>query len=263
MRNRQGSGGDEASIVITQLLLSLCIVAKRRRHVTTFATNCRSFATNNGPTTVFPNIILKMAESTDDNLPKYRRRGLLALLPTELSHYPHDPDTLNQATAALRKRKKPNRSTFAPLVMSIPMDDADHNDPIEFTLFFFSSSQIGHCIRFRPILVDFVRRNRSKCRCIYIGNEEDNTIFLAGTGFFELPLGAPQRSGIVALLSASCVPSIIVVENGSGRKVTDAGLPAIEYCHTDQTSNLFQAWRQRSSGLTYTQWFMNTSCTVC
>ena len=51
---------------------------------------------------------------------------------------------------------------------------------------------------------------------------------LIHTGFYHLPFHHPKRLPLIRLLNATRVPSIIVVDNGSGRIVTQYGLEAVE-----------------------------------
>ena len=193
-----------------------------------------------------------------------RRRGVLSLLSSELAHHPFDIESLNESTSLLRKRKRRQqqqqrqrqRQHALPLE-SVVLDPTES----EFTLFYFFSTDNLNSIRFRPVLAKFVDKNRSKCHCVAVSNDDyndhHNDVFLAGTGFRFVPWDHPHRTALVRLLAVPCVPSVVVVENSTGRRITEYGMQAIEA----ENDDLFPQWRNHTSGLSYSQW-MSAYCLI-
>uniref|UniRef100_A0A7S2DZ02 Uncharacterized protein n=1 Tax=Helicotheca tamesis TaxID=374047 RepID=A0A7S2DZ02_9STRA len=145
----------------------------------------------------------------------------------------------------------------------------------EFTLFYFGESTSLHCLKVTPVLARFVNGlNHSRdereedsnttvtsskgsscdkvlpCQCICIPN--DSTVsgyetLCSGMGFWCMDFQHCNRLGIIRLLSVSVVPTVVVVNNATGRTVTDLGLDAI--IHHDDSYTLLNAWRKGESGV--------------
>jgi hypothetical protein len=179
-----------------------------------------------------------------------RRRGLLALLNEPLAYYPYNPELLQQTTHAMRRRGR-FKPTVSFTVEGIPSDS-------EWTLFFLADAKHLNSLRFRPILTDFIQQSHSECTCICIPNHEDNQDLLCGgTGFSCLSWSHPNRAALLQLLSVSEVPSVIVIENATGRRLTDKGMIAIE---SNDAQELLKRWRRQETGQTWTQTIQSGCC---
>lgn len=206
-----------------------------------------------------------------DVVPTPSRRGILSLIDGSLMHYDFDTALLEQSTANMRKIRRRRRrrhqddvesslSTTTSQQCSAAEFNPSHS---EWTLFFFGSSTNLYSLHFRPLLAEFCQNHPDEVQCICVPNDADaedeynNTtddLLLLGTGFFKLPWDHPNRSALLRLLAVTQVPTLVVVSNSDGRRVTDRGLAAVESCTTNTSNNtssataLFERWRRQSSG---------------
>ena len=192
-----------------------------------------------------------------------RRRGVLALLTGDLPYHPYDAATVSamreRGTRRNRRRSRRadddaeggQRTGSAPATVG-----GGEYDPsgCEFTLFYFADSACRNSLRFGPVLAEFVREANAAAsakavRCICVPNDagrDGASALCRGTGFLCLPFGHENRLAVVRLLSATRVPSVIVVDGKTGRKVTDLGMEGIE---ARPASEIIDAWRAGGSGL--------------
>lgn len=195
-------------------------------------------------------------ESNSDETAKSRksRPGVLGLFNSTLPKYAYDRTVLQETTHWLRRRpkKRPNPSKFT-------LKELDTSQS-EWTLLFLADAYNPNSVRFRPTLVDFLQMHaKEECQCVCITNHPEEEFVCHGTGFYCLPWQHPNRAGIFQLCGVSQVPSIIVVNNKTGRRVTDLGMLAIEYNGT-RPKELFERWRRGESGLTTVQSISSTCC---
>lgn len=89
---------------------------------------------------------------------------------------------------------------------------------------------------------------RDHCnRIICIPNQStkiNNTSILSNSGFYELLFDHPSRLSLVHLLNATRVPSMIVVQNSTGRIVTRYGWEAVEREGLD--GGILDTWIERN-----------------
>ncbi|KAI2505977.1 hypothetical protein MHU86_8477 [Fragilaria crotonensis] len=218
-----------------------------------------------------------------DVVPTPSRRGILSLIDGSLMHYDFNPALLEQSTAIMRKIRRRRRhrhhnndveskpSTTTSQQCSPAYFNPSHS---EWTLVFFGSSTNLYSLQFRPLLAEFCQNHPDEVQCICVPNDADvedehnNTtddLLLLGTGFYKLPWDHPNRSALLRLLAVTQIPTLVVVSNADGRRVTDRGVAAIELSsrtsnNTTATTNatvLFERWRRQSSG---DSWM--SSCTI-
>ena len=178
--------------------------------------------------------------TTEMSIP--RRRGILALIDGELQSYEYDAQLLEKSTAAMRRKRK--RFEQQTTISRTTRQEYYNPSRSEWTLFFFGSSNNLNCLRFRPILVDFCQNHPDKVQCICVPNDEEE-LLVQGTGFYCLPWGHTNRSALLTLLAVTQVPTLVVVSNHDGRRITDRGMSAIESNTTP--SLLFERWRKGES----------------
>jgi hypothetical protein len=77
---------------------------------------------------------------------------------------------------------------------------------------------------------------------------------LINTGFYHLPFHHPKRLALLRLLNATRVPSIIVVDNCSGRIVTQYGWEAVER----EYSGKLKKWTDGNNGYVGRQFSQNS-----
>ena len=51
------------------------------------------------------------------------------------------------------------------------------------------------------------------------------------------------------MLSISRVPTLVVIENKTGKVLTFHGMEAIEWCELDKSVHLIESWREGKSGV--------------
>lgn len=179
-----------------------------------------------------------------------RRRGVLTLVTEAIPLHDHNEISLEESSVAMRKHRiARSSSVMDPLIR-------EEYDPSksEFTLFFVGASTNLNSIRFRPKLVQFCQSNQEEVQCICVPEADD--ILLQGTGFYNLPWLHPNRSALLMLLGVTQIPTVVVVNNQDGRRITDQGLAAIE---KNDPTELLERWRRKESGLTTLQW---AGCTI-
>ena len=181
-----------------------------------------------------------------------RRPGILALLNEALPMIPYDPEILAESTRHMRKHKRPT--------LSQPV--YQNYDPTKstFTLVFIGDSKNLNAIRFRPQLVDFCQRYSEDVQGICVLNRDGEESFCDGTGFAYITFDHPNRNALLALLAVQCIPSVVVIENQTGRRITDLGMQAIEM-NSNNPKLVLARWRNRESGLDSVQW-SKLSCSV-
>ena len=218
-----------------------------------------------------------------DVVPKPSRRGILSLIDGSLMHYNYDAALLEQSTANMRKIRRRRRrrhchdvESSLSTTASQPCSAAEFNPShSEWTLLFFGSSTNLYSLQFRPLLAEFCQNHPDEVQCICVPNDADiedennNTtddLLLLGTGFYKLSWDHPNRSALLRLLAVTQIPTLVVLSNTDGRRVTDRGVAAIEASSNKTTTasssasatTLFERWRRHSSG---DSWM--SSCTIC
>eukprot|EP00542_Grammatophora_oceanica_P009559 CAMPEP_0194032590 /NCGR_PEP_ID=MMETSP0009_2-20130614/5500_1 /TAXON_ID=210454 /ORGANISM="Grammatophora oceanica, Strain CCMP 410" /LENGTH=210 /DNA_ID=CAMNT_0038673077 /DNA_START=247 /DNA_END=879 /DNA_ORIENTATION=+ len=194
-----------------------------------------------------------------------RYRGALALLGDPMPKYEYNPELLQQSSTFLRKRTARNRVSTGQEAIVQPEKEFYDTSRSEWTLIFVGDPTNRNSLRCRPLLVDFVQRHTEQCQCIYLTNREgtDALVLAEGTGFYVVEWSHPNRSALIQFLAVTRVPSVIVVENRSGRRITDWGMEAID-ARSDSaggTKEMFEAWRRRGSGLPLCS-ALTTACTL-
>lgn len=197
------------------------------------------------------------------------RRGILSLINTPLHYFPFDEEALldannpsNLKPRRRRRRKKEAAEAVSNLAergqnspfhqgMSDPSVTGEKEyDPAtsEFTLFYFAESGCLNSIRFTPKLARFVRDRSEACQCVCVPNDainEQAESVCRGTGFYCLPFYHANRAAIIRLLSVSMVPTVVVVNNSTGSRITDHGMQAIDM----NRDGAVEAWRSGGSGV--------------
>mmetsp|Transcript_20505 Transcript_20505/g.31600 ORF Transcript_20505/g.31600 Transcript_20505/m.31600 type:complete len:240 (+) Transcript_20505:76-795(+) len=228
-----------------------------------------------------------------------RRRGILSLVDDSIPHFHFDKGFLEETNVILKRHKKRTKpktsgdeeeaSSSSGTVAVATNNTIEDYIPrySEFTLFFFADASNINSIRLRNVVANFVNDCNSQKSICSSSNNKDNgqpattscmecicvpnssyqiELFFKGTGFWCLPLNHKNRSAIIQLLSVSQVPTIIVVNNSTGRCVTKYGLEAIESHHEESSSQeeLVQEWRKGLSGLSMIQTVTATatSCAI-
>ena len=175
-------------------------------------------------------------------LPRCSRRGVLSLVDGELLNYAYDTRVLQESTAAMRKRRRRSESAMAHHHQQ-QRSSSYNPSHSEWTLFFFGSSSNLNCLRFRPLLAEFCQNHPDKVQCICVPNgNDDEDLLPLGTGFYLLPWDHSNRIALLHLLAVTQIPTLVVVSNSDGRRITDRGMAAIE----SQTApaRIFGQWRQ-------------------
>lgn len=180
-----------------------------------------------------------------------QRRGILKLVTEEIPLHDHDENSLEESSVAMRKHRV---ARSASTVMDPLIREEYDPSRSEFTLFFVGASTNLNSIRFRPKLVKFCQSNQEEVQCICVPEADD--VLLRGTGFYSLPWLHPNRSALLMLLGVTQIPTVVVVSNKDGRRITDQGLGAIE---KNDPAELLERWRRKESGLTMLQW---AGCTI-
>ncbi len=54
------------------------------------------------------------------------------------------------------------------------------------------------------------------------------------------------------MLSISRVPTLVVINNETGRIITSKGMEAIEWCEQGKSSDVLDSWRNEKSGVPLT-----------
>ena len=204
-------------------------------------------------------------EHTTTSLRNKKYKGVLSLLREPLFHHEdYDPDILAESTRRFLKSqhyKHKHHTTAQP-----PSQLLHSYDPSKsfLTLFFLGDSNNRNAIRFRPRLVQFcqAQQDQKSVQTICILQQDNtNSTFCDGTGFFYMTTTHPNRTALLTLLAASCVPSVIVVDNATGRRITDLGMQAIDMNSDDTDAHVVEQWKLGKNGLTTIQWTM-TSCHI-
>lgn len=147
----------------------------------------------------------------------------------------------------------------------------------EFTLLFFASTNCRNSNRVAPIVSDFlVRANTGEepiastsnttidnlteprqCQCIHVSH--DNFMlaksFCRGRGYHTLSCESGRHRNchlLHQILFVRCIPCIVVIDNLTGKVLTDWGLQAIE-CNGSDAHYVLQAWRRNDPGLSLFQ----------
>ena len=183
-----------------------------------------------------------------------RRKGVLVLLKDPLPTMEYNPEILAESNRLLRHSRQKNTSPLSPPILQ----DFDPSKST-FTLFFLGDSCNLNAVRFRPKLVSFCQAHSEAVQTICVLNRDGGDSFCDGTGFAYIPLDHPNRMTILALLVVSCVPSVVVIENKTGRRITDLGMQAIDM--NENAKVVLERWSRRQSGLDSMQWTM-TSCHI-
>jgi len=88
------------------------------------------------------------------------------------------------------------------------------------------------------------------CQLICIPNNELSTTtgffqYLAShTQFWKLGFDHINRLGVIRLLAVSMVPTLAVIDNKSGKMITNWGMEAIEYNQNLHPEIVVESWRQ-------------------
>lgn len=192
-------------------------------------------------------------------------RGILSVVDGSLLRYKYDATLLEQSSAAMRKhRRRRRRNHDVESSMSSTTSHqyaaADFNPSnSEWTLFFFGSSSNLYSLRFRPLLAEFCQNHQHEVQCICVPNDADDKddnnniaddLLLLGTGFYKLPWDHPNRSALVHLLGVTQIPTLVVLSNHDGRRITDRGMAAIEksWNNNSDVTALFERWRHHNRG---------------
>ena len=183
-----------------------------------------------------------------------RRKGVLVLLKHPLPSREYDPEILAESNRLLRRSKQKNTPPLSPPIWQ----DYDPSKST-FTLFFLGDSCNLNAVRFRPKLVRFSQAHTEAVQIICVLNRDGSDSFCNGTGFAFIPLDYPNRTTLLALLAVTCVPSVVVIENKTGRRITDLGMQAIDT--NDDSKIILERWSKRQSGLDIIQWTM-TNCHI-
>lgn len=166
-----------------------------------------------------------------------------------------------------------------------------HPSQGEFTLIYFCDMNCRHSTRFTKILANFMQavqkddhyenENTLPIQLICVLNDEIN---LSATGFRnELRNGPPNilshlvsetacwclgydhinRLAMIRMLSISMVPSLIVINNETGRVITSCGMEAIEGSAVDDhgSKHLLAQWRKGNDGIPFSTKIIN-SCSI-
>jgi len=141
----------------------------------------------------------------------------------------------------------------------------------EFTLLWFCDSHCRNSLRFAKILGTFLKSSCMRmnndhdtsnplrpCQCIVIPNDNidegtgyKNFLFAEladNTDFWHMGFDHSSRLSIIRLLSISVVPTLVVINNTSGRLVTRWGMEAIE-SNLSNVDSLLRAWNNNQSGV--------------
>lgn len=165
---------------------------------------------------------------------------------------------LSTRIADRRSKRRADSALSSPLQAHAEVKQHEEYDTAQsdFTLFFFAESTCRNSLRVGPMVAEFVRRDISNndgkgsthpCQVICIPNDEDSRgvdTLCTGMGFFHMPIRHPNRRACITLLSVSRVPTVVVVNNSTGRVVTDRGLEAIE----QNPLGAVEAWNKGYSG---------------
>ena len=191
------------------------------------------------------------------------RRGVLCLVDGELVNYEYDTRVLQESTAAMRTRRRRTKTAMAQQLQPQQHRSILYNPShSEWTLFFFGSSSNLNCLRFRPLLAEFCQNHPDKVQCICVPNGNDEDLLPLGTGFYLLPWDHSNRSALLHLLAVTRIPTLVVVSNHDGRRITDSGIAAIESSqHTTAPAHIFERWRQQGKGYGQQSLFLE-SCII-
>lgn len=161
----------------------------------------------------------------------------------------------------------------------------------EFTLLFFCDFDCRNSIRFLPILANFLNNctnhtaqisnhdqvqalvkpctssslMKSCCQLICVPNNEIPTelvkahdefmgffTYLAShTEFWHLGYNHASRLFIIRLLGVSMVPTLVVLDNRTGKMITNSGMQAIEYNQHRNPEIVIESWRQGENSVPF------------
>jgi len=150
----------------------------------------------------------------------------------------------------------------------------------EFTVLYFCDFHCRNSIRFLPILGHFFQTQSSPKTCQLICvpnndlsyyNEDDYGFFpklQTQTEFWSLGYNHCNRLPLIRLLSVSKVPTVIIINNQTGRMISNCGMESIEYYHRpapkdDNDYNpLFEEWRKGNCGIPSSMMYHILSCLI-
>lgn len=178
-----------------------------------------------------------------------------------LCYIPHDP-----AAQRIRSKRKPRRRgediETPPIYTHFKVY---HPCNGEFTLVFFCDLECRNTLRFTSILGRFLRdvnkmeKDTKSLQLVCIPNNStcsnsnecmDHSVFshlASEVEYWVMPFEHANRLAFIRILSASKVPSLFVINNHSGRIVTDLGMEAVECC--TNVKETIECWRSNSSGV--------------
>ena len=220
--------------------------------------------------------------------PRSIYRGSLALLRNveKYEKHPYDVEGITASKALLRSKKRQRqRQQSKEIHQQTPLIIVDTPEDLiskaEFVILFFFHPRQPHSLKLRSVVADFCEQQKAKVVCLglYGGNlelsseehQEDATLFLAGTGFLNVPLDdrdtAAQNacSNLIDFLDISHIPSVVVIPTATGRPIMGQEIAlgwnitnAAQEEGTDgenaaRVDALFQRWHAGSSGLSFSQ----------
>lgn len=186
-----------------------------------------------------------------------------------LCYIPHDP-TAQRIKSKRRPRTKDDAIETPPIFCRFKIYHPCNGD---FTLVYFCDLECRNTLRFTSILGRFLRdvnkmdqdTNSLQLICITndnvcsIRNEYMNySIFshlASETEYWIMPFEHANRLAFIRMVSASKVPSLFVINNRTGRIITDLGMEAVECC--TNVKETIECWRSNSSGVGITSRIMS------
>mmetsp|Transcript_48537 Transcript_48537/g.71990 ORF Transcript_48537/g.71990 Transcript_48537/m.71990 type:complete len:253 (-) Transcript_48537:34-792(-) len=211
-------------------------------------------------------------ESTIPTKSKYKRnaRGVLAMVsgkPVNFSSYDETENAKSNAILSKnvrrRRRRRDNNAPSEELGLHASEVTKNFNhEASEFTLFYFGAPYCPHSLQFTPVLANFMHDANSvksvdssdaddatatlQCICILDSTSDTNNAkFCRGCGFHFLQSDFEDVGSIRAILSISMIPTVFVVNNKTGRVITDWARTAIEF----NAEGAVEAWRAGKDGV--------------
>jgi hypothetical protein len=81
------------------------------------------------------------------------------------------------------------------------------------------------------------------------------------TDYWHLGFNHKNRLAIIRMLSVSQVPTLVVIENKTGKVITYNGIEAIEWSEEGQSSAVFEKWRSGNSAVPFLA-ILSQSCCI-
>ncbi len=182
-------------------------------------------------------------------------KGLLRLLssqcPDHVRSLEYDPSTLTESHTLLQNRRRKKHTTLP--LWSQECSFQEYANRHRYVCFFVvqghsSNYFSNHCLQLRKRLAEDYHDVMTTF-LMNIGDKNsscDDTIFCHGTGFAAIP-ATPL---LLSMLNVNQVPTIIILDNATGQKISRDAMIAMEW---NDAHSVINAWQKGKSGLSFAQ----------